>query len=131
MNNDFNNGQPNDPQNNQQMPPINQTWNNQPAPDASSAQTQGIVALVLAVLGCNLIALIIGILAITKAGNIARTAGYMPPEARTGRICGIIAIVIAGLYIVLGIVMGVLTALGIVDTFNFVDIALTHFHRIV
>ena len=117
MNNDFNNSQPNDPQNNRQMPPINQTWNNQPAFDASSAQTQGIVALVLAVLGCNLIALIIGILAVSKAGNIARTAGYMPPEARTGRICGIIAIVIAALYIAAGIILGILAALGIVDNF--------------
>ena len=102
MNNDFNNGQNNGQNENWERPPIQMPGdnnNNAGVAEAHSAQTLGIVGLVLAILGCNLVGLILGILAVTKSKTAARLAGCDLPEGRTGRICGIASIAISATYI--------------------------------
>lgn len=133
MNNDFNNGG----QNNQQQggqPPQDfgrsqeakgafengQTswsnpgtpWSNVPPspndPNANSAQTLGIVGLIVSIVCCALAGLIMGIIACSKAKTSRMTLGYEAPEARTGRICGIIAIVMAALRMVGSVIYAIL-----------------------
>ena len=66
-------------------------------PNANSAQTLGIVGLIVSIVCCALAGLIMGIIACSKAKTSRMTLGYEVPEARTGRICGIIAIVLGAL----------------------------------
>ncbi len=125
MNNDFNNGQNNN-QNQQGQAPENfgrsqeakqawdngQTswsnpgtpWSNVPQtpndPSANTAQTLGIVGLLISFFCCGLVGIIMGIIACSKAKMSRMALGFEVPEARTGRICGIIAIVFGALRIV-------------------------------
>lgn len=121
MNNDFNNGQPNDPQ-----PPKDfgrseearqafdngqTSWSNPGTPysnvpptpndpSANSAQTLGIIGLIVSLVCCRIAGIVLGILAINKAKSSRMRFGYELPEARTGRICGILAIIFAAVALV-------------------------------
>ena len=68
-------------------------------PTAGSAQTLGIVGLVLSILSCFPVGLILGIIACSKAKTSRMALGFSLPEARTGRICGIASIAISATYI--------------------------------
>ena len=70
-------------------------------PTAGSAQTLGIVGLVLSILSCFPVGLVLGIIACNKAKTSRTTLGYSLPEARTGRICGIVSIAISATYLAL------------------------------
>ena len=141
MNNDFNNGQNN--QNQQGQPPqdfgrsqeARQAWDNGQTswsnpgtpysnvpqtpndPSANTSQTLGIVGLLVSFFCCGLAGIIMGIIACSKAKASAMTLGFEVPEARTGRVCGIIAIVLGALrivgYLVYFIVIWALGASGI------------------
>ena len=64
--------------------------------DASTSKTLGIIGLILALFCCPLAGLILGILAIARAKRAKQLSGGIePPDAATGRICGIIAIIFA------------------------------------
>lgn len=65
--------------------------------DASTSKTLGIVGLILALVCCPLAGLILGILACTRAKRAKQTMGFEPPDAATGRVCGIVAIVVGAL----------------------------------
>ena len=128
MNGDYKNDQNND-QNNGQYNGNNQSnfyreqgygpqgydrqnpyWNNQNQPvdtSGNSAQTMGIVAIV-ASLFCSIVGLIVGILAISRARESLMMMQYETPAAKTGRICGIVAVIISALSIagsVIGAIM--------------------------
>ena len=79
------------------VPPITNTPFDQQKPqkDSSTAQTLGIVGLILALICSPLVGIILGIMAITRAKSSSQLLGYELPEAKTGRICGIIAIIAA------------------------------------
>lgn len=62
---------------------------------AIASQTLGIVGLVLSIIGCPLISLIIGIIAISQAATAKKLLVKEPSEASVGRVCGIIAIVLS------------------------------------
>ena len=143
MNNDFNNGQ-NGTQNEQSGAPQDfgrskeaqqawengqTTWSNQGTPysnvpqtpndkAANSSQTMGIVGLLLSLLCCGTAGLILGILAYSKAKLSRLTLGFEVPEARTGRICGIIAIVMGIIRILAVGTIVVLYILGIAVLVN-------------
>ncbi len=88
------------------MPPVNNTAHaNQ---EASTAQTLGIVGLIMSVVCCALIGVVLGILAINRASNAKNLLGYETSEAKTGRICGIIAIVLGVLSMVSSAIINVL-----------------------
>ena len=76
-------------------------WSNVPQtpndPNANSAQTLGIVGLIVSIVCCALAGVIMGIIACGKAKTSRMTLGFEVPEARTGRICGILAIVFGAL----------------------------------
>ena len=82
----------------QQIPFINNTAHANKT--ASSAQTLGIVGLVISLICCPLVGIILGILAISRASNAKNLLGYESPEAKTGRICGIVAIILGALSII-------------------------------
>ncbi|MBQ8351441.1 MAG: DUF4190 domain-containing protein [Clostridia bacterium] len=80
--------------------------------DASTAQVLGIVGLVLAVICCSLPGLILGILAIRRANHARQELGYSLPDAKTGFVCGVIAVVVSSvsmliqlLYIVIEVIL--------------------------
>lgn len=79
----------------QQTPLINNTAHANK--EASTAQTLGIVGLVVSLICCALAGIILGILAISRAGKAKNLLGYESPEAKTGRICGIVAIILGTL----------------------------------
>ena len=137
MNNDYNNGQ--NGQNQQGQGPqdfgrsqeARQAWENGQTswanqgtpysnvpqtpndPVANSAQTLGIVGLIVSIVCCALAGLILGIIAVSKAKMSRLTLGYEVPEARTGRICGIIAIVISIISMVASVIYTIVSiALG-------------------
>jgi len=120
MNNDYKNDQNNDQNQSGQAPQdfgrsqeAQQAWANgqtswanqgtpysnvPPTPNdasANSAQTLGIVGLIISIVCCRIAGLILGIIAVGKAKTSRLALGYEVPEARTGRVCGIIAIVIS------------------------------------
>jgi len=74
---------------------------------ASSSQTLGIVALIVSLVCCPLVGIILGIIAISKASKAKNLIGEEPSEARTGRICGIIAIVLGALSMVANIIISI------------------------
>lgn len=72
---------------------------------ASSSQTLGIVGLIVSLICCPLIGIILGIIAISKASTAKNMLGYEPSEAKTGRVCGIIAIVLGALSMISSIII--------------------------
>ena len=89
---------------NQQNPYWNNGQNQQADPVGNTAQTFGIVAIV-ASLFCSIVGLIFGILAISRARESFMMMQYETPAAKTGRVCGIVAVIVAALSMV-GSVIG-------------------------
>lgn len=87
-------------------PPINNPFEGQKS--AQTAQTLGIIALVLSLIFFPPAGIVLGILAISRAGASKRLLGYDISEARVGRTCGIIAIVIGAISIVLNVLLSIL-----------------------
>ena len=106
MNNDFNNQQ-----NYYQAPP-QPIYASAPRKSeaASSSQTFGIVALVLQFLAIPIVPIVLGIIAIKKAKTANTELGFEQEEARNGKICGIIALV-------LGILSLIATVVGVIISF--------------
>lgn len=93
----------------EQMPPINNPFEGQKS--ARTAQTLGIVALVISLVLLPPVGIVLGILAIARARAAKRSLGYEISEARVGRICGIIAIVVGGVSIVANVFLYILAFL--------------------
>jgi hypothetical protein len=115
----------------QQFPPPNNGYQNYPPPpggynpyaympqthpDASSAQTCGIIGLVLFF---NIIGIILNIIAIVKGGNVMRDYHAFPgrytessfSKGKAGRTCGIVGLSIAGFVIVAAIFIALIVNL--------------------
>ena len=114
MDNNQNNFNQNNQQNNgwsydngQFYTPVSPIDNNamQANQTASSSQTLGIVGLIVSLVCCPLIGIILGIIAISKASTAKNMLGYEPSEAKTGRVCGIIAIVLGALSMISSIII--------------------------
>ena len=85
----------------------------------ATAQTLGIIGLVASFL-CSclpIVGLILGIVAVVNGKRAAREDGQDKNAGTTGRVCGIIAIVISAVAIVVNIVFCILTLAGLMDTF--------------
>ena len=67
---------------------------------AKNAQTLGIVALVLSVVCCPLAGIILGIIALSAAKTSRTLLRFEAPAAKSGRVCGILAIVLGALTMV-------------------------------
>lgn len=88
---------------------------------AASAKTQGILGLILSIFCCPIVALILGAMAIGRAKTARVMVGGDLPEGKTGRICGIIAIVLSLAWIAFFIFAGYslyLIALKLLDEMN-------------
>lgn len=139
MNNDFNNGQNNNQNQTGQAPQdlgrsqeAKQAWDNGQTswsnpgtpwsnvpqtpndPTANSAQTLGIVGLIISIMCCGIAGLILGLLAVSKSKMSRLSLGFEVPEARTGRVCGVIAIVLSIIRIITWGIIIILYILGIV-----------------
>lgn len=73
---------------------------------ASSAKTMGIISLVISIFCCPLVSLIMGFIAIARARTARVMLGGDLPEGKTGRICGIIAVVLSVAWIIFICAMG-------------------------
>lgn len=87
-------------------PPVSNPFEGQG--NAQTAQTLGIIALVLSLVFFPPAGIVLGILAISRAASSKRLLGYEISEARVGRICGIIAIVIGSISIVINVLLSIL-----------------------
>ena len=83
--------------------------------DGSTAKTLGIVGLIVNFCCCQLAGIIIGIIGYSKANRSIKNLGYETSDASTGRVLGIINIVLGTLFLVgsiaYSIFTGVLTGL--------------------
>ena len=95
------------PQGYNQQPPY---WN-APDPRGESAQTLGIVSIICAVF-CAIAGLIIGIIAMNRAKESQVMLQYETSAAKTGRICGLVGVIIAAISMIGGLAGSVLLALG-------------------
>ncbi len=75
----------------------------QASKQAASSQTLGIISLILTIICCPLIGLILALMARGRAKNAKLLMGFEPHEARTGRICATVALIIALVSIVISI----------------------------
>jgi len=88
---------------------------------AASAKTQGVLGLILSIFCCPIVALILGILAVSRAKTAKVMLGGDLPEGKTGRVCGIIAIVLSLAWIAFFIFAGYslyLIALALLEEMN-------------
>lgn len=124
------NGQQNGQQYYGQQPPYGQPPYGQPPfgyppqqpddRDGKNAKLYGIIALILNFLGCCLPAgIVLGILAIVRAGSSRKMLGYQSDDARLGKVLGIISVVWSAisvlfivLYVVFVVAIGILGAAG-------------------
>lgn len=97
-------------QNDQFYKPVTPIDNNaiEASKHASSSQTLGIVALIVSLVCCPLVGIILGIIAISKASKAKNLIGEEPSEARTGRVCGIVAIVLGAISMVVNTIVSVI-----------------------
>ena len=83
--------------------------------DGSTARTLGIVGLFVTICLCQIAGIVMGVIGYSKAKRSAQTLGYETSDAATGRVLGILNIVLGILLIVASIASivfsGVLTAL--------------------
>ena len=102
MNNDFN-------QNNgfEQNEPI--TYTQKPAEDRNgrNAQIVGIIAIIASGVLCPLAGLILALVGLSMAKKSRAEMGTETSEARTGKICSIVALVLFGLSIIGGIITAI------------------------
>lgn len=103
MNNDFN-------QNNgfEQNEPT--TYVQKPAEDKNgrNAQILGIIAIIASGVFCPLAGLILALVGLSMAKKSRAEMGIETSEARTGRICSIVALVLFGLSIIGGIITAII-----------------------
>lgn len=66
--------------------------------DGKNAQTFGIIALV-GLFVCQLVSVIFGILAMVSAKKSRLSTGYVCSEAKVGRICGLIGLILGGIQV--------------------------------
>lgn len=85
----------------------------------ATAQTLGIIGLVASfVCSClPIVGLILGIIAVVNGKRAAKEDGQDKNAGTAGRICGIIAIVISAITIVVNVVFYILALSGFMDTF--------------
>lgn len=74
-------------------------------PAGRSAMIFGILAIVLAVVCCQLVGLVLGIVALVRAGTSVRNLGFQSSQAQAGKILGIVSIVISALYLLFVLLM--------------------------
>ena len=151
MNNDYNNGQ--NGQNQQGQGPqdfgrsqeARQAWENGQTswanqgtpysnvpqtpedPSANTARTLGIIGLIVSIFGCCGVpaGLVLGIIALVKAKRSCATLGFEVPEARTGRICGLLAIIFTVVALVICLIINILAELGLLGMYEWLRNDLT------
>lgn len=90
---------------------------NQPPqdPDGRTAKTLGLVGLFLTLCFCRIAGIVLGIIGYNKANRSVRSLGFETSDASTGRVLGIVNIVLGALMLIGSIVSiifsGALTAL--------------------
>ena len=85
---------------------------------AKNSQTLAIVALILAVVCCPLAGLIMGIIALNGAKASRNLLGFEAPEAKAGRACGIIAIVLGALSMVYNAIILAIQIPALIEAFE-------------
>lgn len=116
--NNFNN----DPQNNQGFDP---NFATEPDPKAvegekkaSTSKTLGIIGIVVGLMCCSLAGVVLDIISLTMANTSRALLGYEHNDAKVGKTCAIIGLVIAGIGFIVNIAS--LIALPIIEAnFNF------------
>lgn len=83
-------------------PPVNLP---QPDSDGSTSKTLGIVGLIVTLCSCQIAGIVLGIIGLAKAKRSKQNLGFETPEAATGRVLGIVNIVLGILMIILSAVM--------------------------
>jgi hypothetical protein len=105
------------------QPPYGQPPYGQPMQDDQDGRTSkmfGIISIVLNIFSCCLpVGIVLGILAIVRAGASKRTLGYQSPDAHLGKVLGIISVIWGSLtfaasllYLVFVVALGILEASG-------------------
>lgn len=79
---------------------------------AVGALVCGILAIVLS--GFPLVAIVLGIVAIVLAGQVAKT-GFEDGKAKAGKVCGIVGIVFAIIWFLIGFIIGIGTLATLAD----------------
>ena len=85
---------------------------------ASSSKTLGILGIVLSIICCPLIGLIMGIMAMSRAKTSKMMLGTSISDAKIGRVCGIIALLISIVWIVALCISGYAIYLGFLETLD-------------
>lgn len=83
-------------------PPVNLP---QPDSDGSTSKTLGIIGLIVTLCSCQIAGIVLGIIGLAKAKRSKQNLGFETPEAATGRVLGIVNIVLGILMIILSAVM--------------------------
>ena len=73
--------------------------------DGATAKTLGIIGLVVTLCSCQIAGIVLGVIGLAKAKRSKQNLGFETPEAATGRVLGIVNIVLGILLIVLSAVM--------------------------
>ncbi len=81
-------------------------------PAGRSAQTYGLIGLILTLTCCSLAGLVLGVLAVMRASTSRRVLGFDTANASTGRVLGILAIVFSAIRIISSIASVVLVVCG-------------------
>ena len=73
--------------------------------DGSLSKTLGIIGLIVTLCSCQVAGIVLGIIGLSKAKRSKQTLGFETTEAATGRVLGIVNIVLGILMIILSAVM--------------------------
>ena len=132
MNQNFDNNQNFNPQNNQGFAP-NQAQGQGFAPNfappidpriaegekkAENSKLMGIIGLIVGVLCCGLIGVVLEIISFVMAKKSIDLLGYEHPDAKTGKICALIGLILAIIRIVVIIIYILLFILGVIVETN-------------
>lgn len=77
--------------------------------DGATSRTLGIIGLFVTLCCCQIAGIVLGIIAFSKAKRSAQNLGYETSDAATGKVLGIVCIVLGILSIVGSVVTAVLT----------------------
>lgn len=89
------------------QPPFDGAPVQQPDPKGQSAQTMGIIALV-GLFFCQIVSIVCGFLAMNNAKASFQMLGYESGPAKTGKICGMIGLILGALSVVISLLYAVL-----------------------
>lgn len=78
-----------------------------------SAQIYGIIALIASITCCPIVGLVLGIIALTSASASRRLLGFESAQATSGKILGIVAIVLSVLGLLLVIAYAALIVIAV------------------